>query len=106
MQQHWTRLAAEAGLALSLGELPALSTYTINGYDPLLVKTFLTTRLLGAGFLGGPVFYASIAHTAELTERYVEALAPIYAELAALDDAGLRATLPAGTAHAGFARLT
>jgi len=106
MQQHWTRMAAEAGLTLSLGELPALSTYTIDGYDPLLVKTFLTTRLLGEGFLGGPVFYASIAHSPELMERYVEALAPIYAELAALDDAGLRATLPAGTAHAGFARLT
>ncbi|HAN71006.1 MAG TPA: aminotransferase class III [Actinobacteria bacterium] len=106
MQAHWRRLAEEAGLTLTLGELPALSTYTVEGRDPLLVKTFLTTRLLEAGFLGGPVFYASIAHTPALTERYLAALAPIYAELATLNDEGLRAVLPNGPAQSGFARLT
>jgi glutamate-1-semialdehyde 2,1-aminomutase len=106
MQRHWSELASEAGLTLGLGELPALSTYTIDGYDPLLVKTYLTTRLLDAGFLGGPVFYASIAHTPELTQRYLEALGPIFEEIAATDDAGLAARLPSGTAQSGFARLT
>ena len=106
MQAHWHRLADEAGLALTMGELPALSTYTVDGRDPLLVKTFLTTRLLDAGILGGPVFYASSAHTPELTERYLDALAPIYAELANLDDTGLAAALPNGPAQSGFARLT
>jgi glutamate-1-semialdehyde 2,1-aminomutase len=106
MQAHWLRLAEEAGLTLTMGELPALSTYTVDGRDPLLVKTFLTTRLLDAGILGGPVFYASIAHTPELTERYLDALIPIYAELASLDDTGLAAALPNGPAQSGFARLT
>ena len=106
MQANWHRLAEEVGLTLTMGKLPALSTYTVDGRDPLLVKTFLTTRLLDAGFLGGPVFYASIAHTPELTERYLDSLAPIYAELASLDDTGLAGALPNGPAQSGFARLT
>jgi glutamate-1-semialdehyde 2,1-aminomutase len=103
---RWQSEAEAAGLTLTLGELPALATYTIDGRDPLLVKTFLTSRLLDAGILGGPVLYASVAHTAELLDRYFEVLAPIYREIAALDDEGLAAHLPHGTAQSGFARLT
>ena len=106
MQGRWRRAADEAGLTLNLGELPALSTYMIDGRDPVLVKTYLTSRLLDAGFLGGPVFYASIAHTPSLIDRYIEALAPIYAEVAELEDEGLAARLPDGPAQSGFARLT
>ena len=75
---------------LTLGELPALATYTVDGRDPLLVKTFLTSRLLDAGILGGPVLYASVAHTPELLDHYFEVLAPILREIATLDDGGSR----------------
>ena len=106
MQRRWNTVAADAGLTLTMGELPALSTYTIDGRDPLLVKTYLTSRLLDEGFLGGPVFYASIAHTPELTDRYADALGPILREIAEVDDAELAARLPNGPAQSGFARLT
>jgi len=106
MQRRWTELADAAGLSLTLGELPALSTYAIDGRDPLLVKTYLTGRLLGEGFLGGPVFYASTAHTPELMDRYADALGPILREIAEVDDAELAARLPNGPAQSGFARLT
>ena len=106
MQRRWTELADAAGLSLTLGELPALSTYAIDGRDPLLVKTYLTGRLLDEGFLGGPVFYASTAHTPELMDRYADALGPILREIAEVDDAELAARLPNGPAQSGFARLT
>jgi len=106
MQRRWTELADAAGLSLTLGELPALSTYAIDGRDPLLVKTYLTGRLLDEGFLGGPVFYASTAHTPELMDRYADALGPILREIAEVDDAELAARLPNGAAQSGFARLT
>ncbi len=102
----WRELAAAAGLDLTCGELPALATFSIDGRDPLLVKTYLTSRLLEQGFLGGPLFYASIAHTPELTERYAEALGAVLQEIAQVDEAGLAARLPQGTAQGGFARLT
>jgi glutamate-1-semialdehyde 2,1-aminomutase len=106
MLADWSGLADGAGLTLDLGQLPALATYAVQGRDPALVKTFLTTRLLEQGFLGGPYFYASIAHTDDLRDRYLEALGPIFEELSGLDDAGLAAHLPNGAAQSGFARLT
>ncbi len=104
--ERWQESAGGAGLTLSLGELPALATYTVDGHDPLLVKTYLTSRLLEEGFLGGPVLYASIAHTPDLLDRYFDALSPIFGEIADLGDEGMRAALPDGTAQSGFARLT
>ena len=99
--------AQDAGLTLNLGELPALATYTVDGRDPLLVKTFLTSRLLDAGILGGPVFYASVAHTPELLDRYFEVLASDPAgDRGRSMTTGLAAQLPHGTAQSGFARLT
>lgn len=104
--QRWQEAAEVAGLSLTLGQLPALATYTVDGRDPLLVKTFLTSRLLDAGILGGPVLYASVAHSPELLDHYFEVLAPIFGEIAALDDEGLASQLPHGAAQSGFARLT
>jgi len=106
MLADWSELAEAAGLGLELGQLPALATYSVRDRDPLLVKTFLTASLLEQGFLGGPYFYASIAHTDDLRERYLDALGPIFSELASLDDEALRAQLPDGPAQSGFARLT
>jgi glutamate-1-semialdehyde 2,1-aminomutase len=50
--------------------------------------------------------YASIAHTPEILDGYLDALAPVFATLAQMDNAALTAALPAGPAHAGFRRLT
>ena len=70
------------------------------------MKTFVTTRMLAQGFLAVPAFYASTAHTDDLRDRYLAALADVFAELAGLDDEGLAAHLPDGVVQSGFARLT
>jgi glutamate-1-semialdehyde 2,1-aminomutase len=106
VQQRWLETASTAGLDITVGGLPALANYSVTGLDPLLVKTYVTRRLLDQGFLGGMNVYASIAHTDEILDQYFDALAIVMAELAALDDEGLRRQLPNGTAHGGFARLT
>ena len=106
VQQRWQETATAAGLAITVGGLPALANYTVTGLDPLLVKTYVTGRLLAQGFLGGMSVYASIAHTDAVLDRYFEAVATIMGELARLDDAALVARLPDGAAQGGFARLT
>jgi glutamate-1-semialdehyde 2,1-aminomutase len=106
VQQRWQETAATAGLAITVGGLPALANYTVTGLDPLLVKTYVTGRLLDLGFLGGMSVYASIAHTDAVLDQYFEAVATIMGELAQLDDAMLLALLPDGVAQGGFARLT
>ena len=98
--------AQAAGLEISVGGLPALANYSVVGLDPLLVKTYVTGRLLDEGFLGGLSVYASTAHTDTVLDQYFTAVSKVMIELAQLDDAGLRQLLPDGTAHGGFARLT
>ena len=106
VQQRWLDTAQAAGLEISVGGLPALANYSVVGLDPLLVKTYVTSRLLDEGFLGGLSVYASIAHTDTVLDQYFTAVSKVMIELAQLDDAGLRRLLPDGTAHGGFARLT
>ena len=106
VQQRWLDTAQAAGLEISVGGLPALANYSVVGLDPLLVKTYVTSRLLDEGFLGGLSVYASIAHTDTVLDQYFTAVSKVMIELAQLDDAGLRQLLPDGTAHGGFARLT
>ena len=106
VQRRWQEAATSAGLAITVGGLPALANYTVTGLDPLLVKTYVTGRLLDLGFLGGMSVYASIAHTDAVLDQYFEAVATIMGELAPLDDAGLLGLLPDGVAQGGFARLT
>ena len=106
VQQRWQDTATAAGLDITVGGLPALANYTVTGLDPLLVKTYVTKRLLDHGFLGGMSLYASIAHTDTVLDQYFEAVAIVMGELAHLDDAALVALLPDGVAQGGFARLT
>ncbi len=106
VQRRWQETATAAGLDITVGGLPALANYTVTGLDPLLVKTYVTKRLLDQGFLGGMSVYASIAHTDAVLDQYFEAVAIVMGELAQLDDARLLALLPDGVAQAGFARLT
>ena len=106
VQRAWEKLGADAGLTVSTGGLPALANFTIVGLDPLAVKTYVTARMLDFGYLAGNSLYASIVHTDEVLDAYYEALAVVFAELAAMDDTQLAAALPFGTAQSGFRRLT
>ena len=106
VQTAWEKLGSDAGLTVTTGGLPALANFTIVGLDPLAVKTYVTARMLDFGYLASNSLYASIVHTDEVLDAYYEALAVVFAELAAMDDTQLAAALPYGTAQSGFRRLT
>ena len=106
VQQRWQHIADEVGLTISTGGLPALANFAVAGLDTAAVKTFIGQEMLAKGYLAGLNLYASIAHTPEILDAYVDALTPVLAQLAVMDDATLKATLPNGTAQSGFQRLT
>ena len=86
--------------------LPALATFAVDGFDPMLVKTFVTRSMLEQRHLSGTALYASIAHDDDVLDRYAEALAPVLRDLATCaSDDELSARLPDGPAQAGFRRL-
>ena len=106
VQRRWEEMASDAGLSISTGGLPALANFSIQGLDPLAVKTFVTSTMLERGYLAGTNLYASIAHTPEILSDYYDALTPVFAELGTLNPETLSARLPLGTAQSGFQRLT
>ena len=106
VQRRWIELASSVGLDITVGGMPAIATFTVEGRDPLLVKTYVTRRLLDQGYLGGLALYASLAHTDAILEPYFDVIGGIFGELASMDDAALKAALPDGTVQSGFARLT
>jgi glutamate-1-semialdehyde 2,1-aminomutase len=106
VQAIWESLAKGLGMSIQIGGLPALSTYSIEGRDPAVVKSFVVDRMLSRGFLSSTAVYASTAHTPEILERYAEALGDTWSELARLSDDEIRAQFTSsGLAHMGFSRL-
>ncbi len=106
VQERWLELAQRHHLDISLGGLPALANFTVAELDPVAVRTFITGRMLEAGYLAGVALYASLAHTPPILDDYCEALEPVFADLARMNNADLHAQLPDGLAQAGFRRLT
>ena len=106
VQERWLNAAEGAGLKIQTGGLPALANFSVNGLDPLAVKTFITARMLEQGYLAGPNLYASIAHTNDILDDYITVLSPVFEQLVYLDDDDLTDSLPSGTAQSGFRRLT
>lgn len=106
VQARWQELAQKTGLSITMGGLPALANFTVNGMDPLATKTFITSRMLDKGYLAGTNLYASLAHTPEILDDYINALEPVFIQLGELTDEELVEELPNGTAQSGFKRLT
>jgi glutamate-1-semialdehyde 2,1-aminomutase len=105
MRSSWTQLAEATNLDIAIAGIPALSTYSLIGFDPLQVKTFITQQMLAQGFLATTAYYASIAHTPEILRAYVDCLFDVFEEISALGPEGLQSALPHGSAHGGFTRL-
>ncbi len=106
VQERWHQLADANGMTITTGGLPALANFTIEGLDPLAVKTYVTAQMLKKSYLAGVNLYASLAHTPEILDDYFTALSPVFQELSELDNNELAAQLPSGHAQSGFRRLT
>lgn len=106
IQETWHELAGVNGLSITTGRLPALANFSIDGRDPLTIKTYITARMLDQGYLAGTALYASIVHTPDVLDPYYDTVGGVFAEIAAADDRELAAKLPNGLAQSGFRRLT
>jgi glutamate-1-semialdehyde aminotransferase len=105
VRESWAQLAGKKGLPIVISGLPALSTFTIEGFNHLEVKTFVVESLLSRGFLGATAFYASIAHGDQVIDSYLSAVDEVFGEIARLGPEGLGSALPNGIAASGFSRL-
>lgn len=106
VQDIWSSVGSQHGLTVVTQGIPAISTYSIAGFDSLVTKTFITQEMLKKGFIAGNSLYASVCHTDEILERYAEALDGVFADIQEVGTTeALVARLDSGVSQSGFQRL-
>lgn len=104
--EGWKALASRHGLSITTSGLPALTTFSFAGPNALAYKTLMTQEMLAKGYLAGPGFYASLAHTPEIVDKYLEDADSVFALVKECEDGRDVASLLHGpVCHAGFKRL-
>ena len=94
------------GISISPAGIKALPVFSLNSAKALEYKTLLTQEMLARGFLATTSFYASVAHTPELVERYFDNLDEVFKTISKCEDGLDVMTLLKGpVAHSGFKRL-
>jgi glutamate-1-semialdehyde 2,1-aminomutase len=103
---RWEQLGGAAGIDVVAGGLPALANFTVRGFDPVSVKTFVTQEMLKRGFIAGTSLYASTAHEPDVLDNYCDNLAAVFEMIATCNtDDDLAHRLEHGRAQSGFQRL-
>ena len=106
MRGIWSKLAQKYELDISLGGIPAISTFSFNCDNAIKYKTLITQEMLKKGFLAGTAFYACTAHTKEILEIYEHNLDPIFKTISECNnDRVIDELLEGPVCHSGFKRL-
>jgi glutamate-1-semialdehyde 2,1-aminomutase len=103
----WRRAAATAGLAVRVsGGFPCMAHLHFEHPDAQAVRTLYTQEMLARGFLAGPGFYPTLAHTEREMRLFETAVGAVFAELAAaVRTESVTQRLRGPVAHSGFRRL-
>jgi glutamate-1-semialdehyde 2,1-aminomutase len=104
--ERWQALAAKHGLPLQLNGLPALIGFSLPLPNMLKYKTLITQEMLKKGFLASTSVYVCTEHSADVVDRYFEAVDPVFGLIRECEDGRSADDLLEGpVCHAGFRRL-
>jgi glutamate-1-semialdehyde 2,1-aminomutase len=107
VQAGWKNAAEQAGLRVDVGGIPPLAHFLILDEPRQSAHTLFTQLMLQRGYLASRGFYATLAHSVESVDRYVENVCEVFVEVrAALESGCVTSSLRGSVARAGFARLT
>ncbi len=103
----WKELAQRYDLALTTGGIDPLAHFNIACVKPLVCKTYITQEMLKRGYLAATAVYTTAAHSEHIIEAYLEALDPVFSNIATFLRQGddLERYLEGPCCHAGFERL-
>ena len=107
VSEGWRRLAEKHRLDIEISGILPLIHFGFKYENPLEYKTFFTQEMLKEGFLAGNGVYASLAHTDDLIDKYLNACDKVFARIAKLQTEGkdIVECLEGPVCHAGFERL-
>ena len=107
VKNGWKQIAEETGVKININGITPLIHFGFEYDNPLAFKTYFTQEMLKEGFLAGNGVYASMAHTDEIIEKYLEACRRTFEKIAAIvnSDKNIMDELEGPVCHAGFERL-
>ena len=106
IQAGWTEAARSAGLTIHVRGIPPLSGFAFDGPRENALATLFNQEMLDRGYLASTLVYIMLAHTDELVDGYLEAVATVFDDLAKVAAAGtIGDRLRGPERHTGFKRL-
>lgn len=100
------KILSAHGIKADIVGLEPAPTIIFREEKPLLIKTLFTQEMLKRGFLASNLIYASIAHTPQISDRYLAHANAVMALIAKAKKSGnLEALLEGPVCHGGFQRL-
>ena len=106
VQKIWKELAKKNGLKIQVSGLPALSSFSIEGFDNSIVKTFIVQEMLERNHIAGNAFFACIEHTDEILNGYSERLDEVFSMIStSQSNDDLINRIDGSVCHTGFHRL-
>ena len=107
VQEGWKQIAQKNALNIKVSGIPALSHFSFEYDNAMVMKSLFVQLMLERGFLASNLFYAMYAHQKHHVEQYLEAVNEVFAEISKANQTGnlekLLKGLPDST---GFKRLT
>lgn len=106
IKEGWNKLGEKHQLKLKIYGLPVLCGFSFDYPNPLELKTLFTQEMLAKGFLATTAFYASLAHTEEIAQKYLQAADQTFAFVAKrIKENKVKESLVGPVCHSGFQRL-
>ena len=106
VSKRWLELGKKYNLPLTVGGIPAISSFGFKSSNNLSYKTLITQEMLKKGFLATNLFFASTAHSQEIIDNYFEKIEPIFFTIKECEAGRDIASLLDGPiCHSGFKRL-
>ncbi len=104
----WREHGKKHGIPLAIDGYPCLPHFRFDNEQAEVLRTLYTQMMLERGFLAGPKFYPTLAHTESVVERYGKAVGEVFDEISCILARGDDPTeyLRGSVAHSGFKRLT
>ena len=105
VQYGWTALAEKHGLKVHVSGIYPLGHVCFEA-SPLELKTLFIQEMIKRGFLASDAYYATLAHTEQDVNDYLETCDEVFAIMAkAVNENKISDLLEGPVCHGGFARL-
>src|SRR3989344_4369343 len=107
VQVGWAYLAKNHKLKLNISGIYPLGHFSFEYKNSQAIKTLMIQIMMEKGFLTSTAFYASLAHSEKIVEKYLTALDETFATLKkAIETNDVEKRLYGPIAQTGFRRLT